>query len=279
MHLSIVRCRHQNHDMRGAVFLRMRIPVLIVVVLLSGCTAYEPEGHCGLHPDHVRWKDAGFPDALLDAAPGWTARVVPPPPGIPNEDPTLAAWNATVDHLLFSMDGHATLMLHPDGRLDLGNIEDPEPPTLRQDVLAALADVTDGNASQRAAWADALLDDRQLQGYHVEGDRMASVYAYVGDVPPEHIRIDDLLASNVTGQPTQSTQAGDWSIDLHLPHVEAVRGDQTFRAHVAGDSLFSNETWQGEFPKEEALTEFRAAYGSLGVGEPPEDARVGGGIC
>lgn len=257
--------------------MRLLGTVLLAGVLLSGCT-----GHCGMQVDEVRWDDDRFAGTLLDApAPGWTVRSIDPPAGIPTDDPTVAAWSASVQGVGRSLGPDLRLSLDAVGRLSLQEMGE-EPDGLREAVAAALADVTDGNESERRAWTDALLDE-PLRVRHRPGGpngtgEMERLGSYRTLVPPERIDIHGLRVDDAPDRPTHHLEAGDWTLGLALPTVEATRGTQTFTADQ-NQNRFRDEAWPYTIPKEEALADFRAAYGSLGVGEPPGDAFAGGDVC
>lgn len=258
----------------------MRAPaVLALVVLLTGCI--ETYHHCGLHPEWVDWREPGFHDALMDApAPGWSVRVVDAPPGLPHDEPTLDAWNATVQDVWREMRGESRLLLRADGRLGLHGVVEALPDGMHDDVAAALADVTDGNGSERRAWTDRLLDSPETVS-QVVGDERGDHrrLAYATQIPLERVRLDGLLAGNVPDQRTNPVEAGDWRVELAFPHAEATRDTRTFTADVFGGNQFTDDAWTGEFPEEEALAQFRAAYQSLGIGAPPAEAHVSGMVC
>lgn len=265
----------------------MRItPVL--PFLLAGCLSL---GHCGPTPTEVSWVEPDFAADLAAADPeGWNVNAEPRPHGFPIEHPLLERWNASIRSVSLrepqpmtpgnhSHEPQVAVHLATPARLSV-HVADGGSELVRPTVLRFLEALTDGNETEREAWADGLLaeHDEEADPPTPEQRHLRPVPHYM-DLPPERLRVQAFVDEHLEpGDPLPVLRSGDWSFSVDYAETVAWREGQDFRASP-DRNWFNDDAWREEYSQERALEDFRAAYASLGLGPAPKDAEVQSVVC
>lgn len=270
----------------------MRGAALLLPLLLAGCL----EAHCGPTPDEVSWREPELAGILARADPeGWDVHSEPRPDGFPVEHAWLQAWNASVRSIGLEeplgtredaghgharhLEAHVRLTLPAHVSVDL--LADQDPAVARPAVLRFLEALTDGDATEREAWADDLLSEADVppDRYPAPEHRSFTMVPYEADLDPGRLRVQAFVDENLPeGEPTSAPRSGDWWFQVDYAETVAVRGGQEFRASP-DQNRFRDGAWREDYGDERALEDFRAAHASLGVGAAPQDVELQSSIC